>query len=352
MKRTSVLQTCLLLILSMLVATTALATESSSPDDAKRHFSAGMAYLNDPSGPKLEEAYLEFRAAYELQPAYMILTNIGYCALHLERDVDAIAANKEVLEKATAADMSPRQRKQMESDVQMLSAGLVTVTLRTVPNNLMIMDERFSSSGPVRVNRYPIVEGTSQLGIHPGSHRFTATADGYEPQTWEFEAAPASAHTHDFRLQPIGTTKAAQPIATVATISPTTPPPGMASQLPRNQSNETPTAVYVGGAITGVFALATAVTGLLAVSKKSDYDDTNRDGAHPGEAQSLRDDAKRFAVYSDISLGGTVLAAGVTTYLYLTGSERPRDKQTSRTDIRLSPNLGTNRGGLTLSAQF
>lgn len=59
---------------------------------AKEHFKAGIAYADDPSGPKWEEALKEFRAAYRTTPTTKLMNNIGLCALNLERDGEAIEA--------------------------------------------------------------------------------------------------------------------------------------------------------------------------------------------------------------------------------------------------------------------
>ncbi|MGC4068579.1 MAG: hypothetical protein QM784_28800 [Polyangiaceae bacterium] len=77
---------------------------------AREHFKAGVAYIDDPSGPKYEEAYREFKRAYAESPTYKILTNIGLCALNLERDGEAIEAYEGFLAQAKTDDIPKDKR--------------------------------------------------------------------------------------------------------------------------------------------------------------------------------------------------------------------------------------------------
>src|SRR6476659_9259610 len=65
---------------------TAKATPSGISDEARSHFFAGVALLQDPEGEKVEEAYREFKKAYEISGSPKILGNMGFCAMRLERD--------------------------------------------------------------------------------------------------------------------------------------------------------------------------------------------------------------------------------------------------------------------------
>ncbi|HMA94301.1 MAG TPA: hypothetical protein VKP30_16530, partial [Polyangiaceae bacterium] len=84
------------LLFSWLLCSVALA-KGALGDEAQKHFDAGLAYADDPTGPKWEEAFKEFRAAYTLSQNWKILNNIGLCALNLERDGEAIEAYKDYL---------------------------------------------------------------------------------------------------------------------------------------------------------------------------------------------------------------------------------------------------------------
>src|SRR5579885_3303968 len=66
-------------------------------EEARTHFAAGVALLQDPKAPRYEEAYREFKAAYAASPSYKILGNLGLCAMKLERDEEAIVAYEKYL---------------------------------------------------------------------------------------------------------------------------------------------------------------------------------------------------------------------------------------------------------------
>jgi len=54
-------------------------------EEARTHFAAGVALLQDPKAPRYEEAYREFKTAYAASPSYKILGNLGLCAMKIER---------------------------------------------------------------------------------------------------------------------------------------------------------------------------------------------------------------------------------------------------------------------------
>ena len=60
-------------------------------DEARTHFKAGVSLLQDPEGERVEEAYREFKAAYAISKSPKILGNMGFCAMRLERDGEAIS---------------------------------------------------------------------------------------------------------------------------------------------------------------------------------------------------------------------------------------------------------------------
>src|ERR1700677_4255465 len=69
-------------------------------EEARTHFSAGVALLQDPKAPRYEEAYREFRAASAAPPSYKILGNLGLCAMKIERAAEAIHAYETYLKEA------------------------------------------------------------------------------------------------------------------------------------------------------------------------------------------------------------------------------------------------------------
>lgn len=330
-------------LIVILLSGSSLAQDAAVKAKTKQHFQAGLAHIDDPAGPRYEEAYREFRAAYAETPALSIAGNIGTCALYLERDAEAIEMYELYLSKAKPGDISKKKREQMQKDVQALRAGLVRVTVKTTPATGVLVDQRFTASGTTVANRYAVVGGAASLGIHPGNHKITFEADGHEPQSWVFEAAPASQHGHDFALESL----------TLVRKTPIHEPPPVGSDVSKEQASpkQTSALVYVGAAATGAFALGAIGMGVVARSKDSEYERVN-DGAHTEQASSLRSDIGKYLLATDVLAGVAVVSGGVTLYLYLSGNSKPRPRTASASPWRVSPVLGSERLAITFKGSF
>lgn len=112
-----------------------------------------------------------------------------------------------------------------------------------------------------------MTDGQVSLGIHPGRHKITADAPGFAPEEWVLEAAPASVHSHEFKLAP----KAMDPVTPGSMHVQTASPAETTADAAPSKSTRIPTGVYVGAAATGVFAVAATVTGRIALSKQNDH---------------------------------------------------------------------------------
>ena len=346
MKFSNLLATCVCL-LGLFVVTTSFAADSVViTAKAREHFKAGVAYIEDPTGPKYEEAYREFHLAYAESPTYKILTNVGLCSLNLERDGEAIDAYTKFLASAKPEDIPKDKRTLMERDIAMLKASLVRITVTASPATLVLSDERLPNKGSSVTNRYDLSGGSLALGIHPGHHRITASADGYEPQTWDFEANSASTHEHAFRLKPLTyASPEPAPKTDVQTTSTVTAP----TETPKKN---VPTLVYVGAAATGVFAIGATVLGLVQHGKKTDYDSLNQAGTNPQKANDLHDSVKSYALYTDVAIGAAVLSAGATAILYFTSPSSKTETKAVASRLRLEPNVGPTQAGLSFSGRF
>ena len=125
--------TVLSLVVALLAATqTGWSQEALPTEKARAHFTAGLSYVDDPDGPRYEEAYREFQAAYAESPSWKILANLGTCAFYLERDGEAIEAYEKFLAKG-GSRISAEQRKQVEKDLARLKVSVVWLTLNVDP---------------------------------------------------------------------------------------------------------------------------------------------------------------------------------------------------------------------------
>jgi hypothetical protein len=298
-------------------------------DQARSHFQAGVNLLQDPDGARYEEAYREFKAAYQASPSWKILGNLGIAAMKLERDGEAIEAFQKYLAGGSAS-LPADEREQFQRDLGTLQAGLVRLSIDISEAGANVLDERLPVSGsPVR-NTY-VAEGKHlEVGVRAGHHKLTVTLPGFEPAVWELEAVSGANQTHSFQLK--------------------RPAPAGVAPLPASSPGApgTPTAVYVGMAATGVFAVGAGVVGVLALGKKGKFDDAN-DGSNVANATDLHDGVKTLNLVTDVLIGAAVVSAGVTTYLYLT---RPKAEAPASAWVRVRPQVGLQSGSLQLEGAF
>ena len=346
--RTSIVALVLSSAVAALAPSVAYADVAITPE-ARAHFTAGVNLLKDPDGPRYEEAYREFRVAYASSPSFKILGNLGLCAMKLERDQEAITAYEKYLEEGKdQLDASAVQ--QVQTDLQTLKAGVAWITVSSTPPGAQVIDVRLPVRGERITNAYGPITQSTKIGVHQGTHQVTARLAGYPDVVWEFDTSGTREipeHVFEFKAAAV-----AQPIGPVEDNRPRTV---MTSERP------VPTGVWIGAAATGALAVGTIVVGVLATSKHSDYQTAN-DGRDPGKATSLKDSGQTLNLVTDVMLAGTVVAAGVTSYLFFTrptvevASSRvfsPAPSSATRTESRVPtrvvPSVGAHGGGLVLT---
>ena len=316
---------------AVLLAPSVRAQEGDISEQARAHFQAGVNLLQDPDGARYEEAYREFKAAYQASPSWKILGNLGITAMKLERDGEAIDAFQKYLS-GGAETLAPEERDQFQRDLGTLQAGVVKLSIDVNLPGVTISDERVPVTGSAVRNTYVPDGQHLEIGVRAGHHNITASAPGYAPLVWEMEAVSGAAQAHTFELQ--------RPVAT------TGPTPG-AGPL-RSAERPTPTGVYVGLAATGVFAVGAGVMGALALGKNGEFDDANK-GNDVSNAKDLHDSVKTFNLVTDVLIGAAVVSAGVTTYLYFS---RPKADVPASGWLRVQPQVGLHTSTLQLEGAF
>jgi hypothetical protein len=332
------------LVLTLTLAEPALAQEAQVSESARQHFKTGVAYLTDPDGARYEDAYREFKAAYADSPSWKILGNLGITAMKLERDGEAVDAFQKYLA-GGGTQIDPAERAQMERDLMTTQAGLVWVTVKCDPPSAYITDERTPLSGRPIVNRYDLAaDGAIRVGVRRGHHKMTARLEGFQDGVWEYDAEPGAEQTHEYKLEK----PTAAPLPPGGVVGPggTTGGGAPATERP------VPTSVYILGAATGGLLIGSGVVGLLAMSKKSQFNEKN-DGQHVDEANSLRDSGKTLNIVGDVLLGAGVVAGVATTILFLGRPEVPSSGPPAATaKLDLVPAIGPRGAGMFVNGRF
>jgi hypothetical protein len=321
-------------VLPLLATPTVWAADVPISDEARAHFQSGVNLLKDPDGARYEDAYREFKAAYTAAASYKILGNLGLCALKLERDGEAIDAYEEYLKHA--AELDPAEVAQVKTDLSTLKSGVVRVTLNiNVPGSL-VSDSRTNVKGEKVVNQYgpSELQGPLKIGVRAGHHTLVVRQSGYEDVALDFDAPAGGSLSKDILLH-----KAEAP-------KPTTGP----AAGPTGPSRPVPTGFYIGAAATGALVVGATVVGIMALNKNKDFDGINNGHAEQ-LAQQRHDQAQTLNLVNDVLVGGAVVAAGVTAFVFFS---RPTMGGATEKHgaVQIVPVVASKSAGVVLSTKW
>lgn len=279
--------------------------------EAKQHFAAGVAFLQDPDGEKVEEAYREFRTAFDLSGSAKILGNMGLCAMKLERDGEAIEAYARYLREVPEID--PDERAQIVRDLQTLTVGVARLTISVDKPGVRLVDVRIPVRGERVTNLYGPVDGKITVGVRPGHHVITARLAGHDDASWELEAYAGGRDEHAMVLRKTV-------VATAAVPGAERPSPSVAPWI----------VMGAGGAMLA----AGAVTGVVALGKTSDLERECPNDVCPlgFDLEGSRSSARTFVRLTDALLigGGVVAAGGFVWWLVSRGDSGEPPKKAGR----------------------
>ncbi len=258
-------------------------------EDARKHFKAGVALLQDPEGERVEDAYREFKTAYQLSPSPKILGNMGLCAMKLERDGEAIEAYSHYLREVS--DIDADERAQIVRDLQTLGVGVVHVTMTIDQPDVIVSDVRIPVKGERITNVYKPENGRIHAGLRAGHHLISVRKQGFQDATWEFDALAGSKESYDFKLKPVAVAA---------------PPP------PPRRSGPSVAPWIVAGVGVAMLGGGT-VTGILSLGKTKDIERACPDNVCPRgfDLAGARSSARTFVTVTDVLLiGGGIVTAG------------------------------------------
>jgi hypothetical protein len=283
---------------AILCAPLARAADDAIGEDARRHFNAGVSLLQDPDGARFEDAYREFEAAYAASLSPKILGNIGYCALKLERDGEAITAYTRYLQEVK--DVDPAEAIQVSRDVATLRSGLVRITLSVDSPDATVVDRRLPVRGDSITNVYGPANGNIEIGVRQGHHIIEARFRGETTEPWEFDAKPGGVLSHAFSRVRAG-------------------------EQARSSSPRTIPWVLMGAG--GASLIAGGIVGAMTLSKVSAIAKNCPSDTCPATYQlkSAQDDVHRFVTITDTLLvsGGALAVAGAWFFFATNRSSSP-----------------------------
>lgn len=272
-----------------------------------------------------EAALVEFQRAYELAPSYKILYNIGLIEQQLNDFVASLRAYERYL-KEGGKEVAASRKSEVEKSIASLKQSIATVTVKVNVEGADV------SIDDVSVGKSPLADGVL---VNAGKRRVAATKDG-RSATKVVSVAGGDTTTVSLDI-------AASPPPLTASKSTTT-----AADLVEPETPTTKTKVpWIGVAVTGALAAGTIVTGILALKASSTLK-SDRDTL--GASRSVLDDdqsrVKRWSIASDVLLGATLVAGGITAYFWL---KKPDDSgKTGAATV----NVGFTPGALVVAGSF
>ncbi len=307
----------------LFVATlTASSTASAAPDwaEADEHFKHGVALFNELS---YGAALVEFKRAYEIDPKYQVLYNIGETHYMLLDYANALKALQRYLADG-GTKISPARRKAVEEEIKILSGRVATLTITTnEPGASISVDDVPVGTAPLE----------AQL-VSAGRRKVTVSLQGRVPVTEMVDIAGGDKKTIRLEIAPLTKT-----IEVIKPGDPAAPPPP--SVVP----------TVVGWSATGALVTGAVITGVLALGASSDLEaELVR---FPGDAEALasaKSAAFGFGLATDILIGTSIAAAGLAVYFTvdwsLASDEAARGAPAASARLRVTP------GGVALEGAF
>jgi len=316
--------------------------EANITPEAQGYFRNGVELLQADT-PNYQDAYYQFKLAYEKSNSWKVLGNLGLCALKLERDGEALAFYDDYL-KLGGRNVDRAEREAIERDLLLARGNGATVEF-TASEEGELIDARTTSG--VGGQHYALTVKTTLL-VRAGTHTFTARDKAGRSLSWEATIAPGEKLSHSFDFD--APLKESRPASTGPRES---APPEVARTEP-SRSSPVRTAGFVG---VGVGVAAAAVGGVLALLAKghesSALDRCNAEMfCHPSARAEFNLAVSQMQAANALLVSGAALSAvGVGLILFGGGSADSSASSSART-LELTPLVGSASGGLLASGRF
>jgi PEGA domain len=288
------------------------ATRHKKPDDAKTFYdNAATAY------EKAIEASDDVNLHFDLAVLHEKAGHLDRAATEFRVLVKATGARADLVKKATA-----------RFDDLTTKTGLV-----------MIISKPEGATITVAGAQVGITPLADALVLMPGTHTFAIAADDHLTKELELKIEAGSESERTITLDAGKQEPPPKPVEVEpAKLEPVAvAPPTGPDKLP----------LYIGAGAAGGFALIATITGIMAVSKHSTFEDEN---ASPGTRADAKDAGKTLAVVTDVCLVGAIAAGGFTAYWYFRKYKPAQRKMETKTAVL--PWVKPDAGGFAVAGSF
>lgn len=356
-------------VLALGVTHLAEAQDDAARAQAREQFNLGVSRYeaNDYQG-----ALEAFQEAYRLAPHPTVRVNMANCYEHLGRPLEALHHFEAFLAESDGA--SRQQRREVEAAMQRLRQQVGELRLAVAPDGAMVTIDS------AETRRAPILE---PIRLVAGTHQIDVRLDGYRTQHREVQVVGGGSERISILLergqdepvaaasparQPTSEPAAEGPSESTAEASATPAQEPTDSQGTSGPADEgggfqlrLTTPVIIAGSATVAFTIAAVVSGVLAITANTsfedavwqlDYDPTltqaERDQVR-ADGLAAADSARTAAIVTDVFIVGAIAAAGVTAFFVIVDG-MGQEEQTA--GLRIAPSVGSNGGGLLVAGSF
>lgn len=265
-----------------------LAHAEGNVAEGRARFAKGVSLFREKA---FSAALVEFNAAYAAAPSFRIQYNIAQTCNELHDYACAYKAFGKFLADG-GKDVPKDQQKTADTELKRLK-GLVSSVYITVN-----VEGAEVALDDVKVGTSPLAE---PVLASSGRHTITAQKSGL-PQQRSVIDVPGGVDRIDAHLE-----------ITEPMTAP--PPPAVVKEAPPEKSK---LPLWLGLGATGVLTAGTVTFGILTLGAKSDlHSRADQFGVNRRDIDSAQSKQDTFAIVTDIVLGATIIAAGVTTLLLL-----------------------------------
>ena len=330
----------------MLCSSAAHAGNDAISEEAKAYFKNGVELIQE-QPPNYQDAYYQFRLAYEKSKSWKVLGNLGLTAFKLERDGEAIQYYTDYL-KGGGNDIDPDERSALQRDLLVLNGNSAGLTLTSAATDVDLTDSRAGSTAPPQ--SYRLEGGKLALRLRAGTHTLSATHAG-KTVRWEIALSPGRNETHDFDFSDPATAAVA-PAASTPTAAAAAAPITQAPEPAPSKGSGLRTSGFVTAGV-GVAALVGGVVvGLTAKGKETDAKGMCIELICPTSAESKFDSAQSLAMVSNIMIigGGVLTLGGVGMIVF--GGPKSEPTSSAHLTLRMLPAVGRDGAALWATGSF
>ncbi|HEX9619453.1 MAG TPA: hypothetical protein VF989_04925 [Polyangiaceae bacterium] len=309
-------------------------------EEAKRLFKNGVELLqSDP--PNYQDAYYQFKLAYEASSSWKVLGNLGLCAFKLERDGEALDYYTRYLEEGGGA-VARDEREALERELLVINGNSTVVSLTSTAPDAELVDTRAGTSVPPQ--SYSFSDGKLELRLRAGNHSLRARDSAGKELERQVVLSPGKPVSHDFDFD-------AEPEAAPSEMDEPAGAAGGTTDTGGSSGGGLRTVGYVTAGIGAAVLVAGGITGLLAKGKESSALEQCMGNVCAGAAEEDFDSAASMASVTNILLigGGVAAAAGVSMILF--GGPSSSSEAAPRS-VNVVPIVAANGGGIFARGRF